>query len=49
MFGSKFTRSNQREGDEKEAGLDRETGGGGQGPFWSSGAVFSERVYKTIY
>ena len=45
MFGSKLTRANQREVDGKGAGLDRETGGGGQVPFWLSGAVLSERVY----
>jgi hypothetical protein len=39
-----LTRANQKEGDGKGAGLGRETGGGGQGPFWLSGAVFSERV-----
>ena len=39
MFGSKLTRANQREGDGKGAGLDRETGGEGQGPFWLSGAI----------
>ena len=42
MFGSKLTGANQREGNGKGAGLGRETGGGGQGPFWLSGAVFSE-------
>ena len=42
MFGSKLTRANQREGDGKGVGLGRETGGGGQGLFWLSGAVFSE-------
>ena len=40
MFGSKLTRANQREGDGKRADLGRETGGGGQVPFWLSGAVF---------
>ena len=29
-------------------GLDRETGCGGQVPFWLSGAVSSERVYVII-
>ena len=38
MSGSKLTRANKREGD------GRETGGGGQGPFWLSGAVLSEQV-----
>ena len=47
MFGSKLTRANQREGDGKGAGLGRETGGGGQGPFWLSGAVLSEQVALT--
>ena len=37
MFGSKLTRTNQREGDGKGAGLYTETGGGGQGPFSRSG------------
>ena len=49
MFGSKLTGANQREGDGKGAGLSWETGGGGQGPFWLSGAVFSEQVLMTIY
>ena len=44
MFGSKLTRANKREGDGRRAGLGRETGGGRQGLFWLSGAVFSERV-----
>ena len=39
MFGSKFTGANQREGDGKGAGSGRETGGGGQGPFWLSGDI----------
>ena len=43
MLGSKLTRANQREGDGKGAGLDRETSGGGQGPFWLSGAVLVVR------
>ena len=34
----KLTRTNQREGDGKRAGSGRETGGGGQGLFWLSGA-----------
>ena len=46
--GSKLTRANQREGNGIGEGLGRETGGGGKGSFWSSGAVFSERVYVTI-
>ena len=46
MFDSEMTRSNQREGDGKGAGLGRETGGGGQGPFWLSGAVVSEHVLQ---
>jgi hypothetical protein len=41
MFGSKLTGANQ--GDGKVAGLGRETGGGGQGPFWLSGAVLFVR------
>ena len=44
MFGSKLTGANQMDGDGKGAGLGRETGGGGQGPFWFSGAVFTEQV-----
>ena len=48
MFGSKLTTANQREEDGKGAGLGRETGGGGQGPLWLSGAVFSEPVSATI-
>ena len=40
MFGSKLTGTNKSEGDGKVAGLVRETGDGGQGPFWLSGAVF---------
>ena len=44
MFGSTLTAANQREGNGKRVGLGRETGGGGQGPFWLSGAAFSERV-----
>ena len=44
MFGSKLTRTSQSEGDGKGGGLSRETGGGGQGPFWLSGAVFTEQV-----
>ena len=47
MFGSKLTRANQREGDGKGAGRS-ETGVGGQGPFWLSGAVFTEQVYMTL-
>ena len=47
MFGSKLTRTNQREGDGKGEGLGRETGSGGQGLFWVSGAVFSEQVSMT--
>ena len=31
----------------KGAGFGRETGGGGLGPFWSSGAVFLEQVSLT--
>ena len=41
MFGSKLTGANQREGDGKGVALGRETGGGGQGTFWLSGAIFS--------
>ena len=41
MFGSKFTRADQREGGGKGGGHGRETGGGRQGPFWLSGAVCS--------
>ena len=37
MFGSKLTRANQRAGDGKGAGLDRETGGGGQAVFGCQG------------
>ena len=48
MFGSKLTRTNQGEGDGKGAGLGKETGGGGQGPFWVSGAFFTEQVSITI-
>ena len=48
MFGSKSTRANQREGDGKGAGLGRETGGGRQGPFWLSRAVFLEQLPMTI-
>ena len=33
MFGSELTGASQREGDGKGAGLGRQTGGGGQGPF----------------
>ena len=44
MFGSKLARANQRVGDGKGVGLGRETGGGGQGPFWMSGAVSSEQM-----
>ena len=33
-------------GDGKGAGLGRETGGGGQGPFWLSGAVVSKPVLQ---
>ena len=44
MFGSKLTRAVQKEGYGKGAGLSRETGGGGQGPFWLSGAVFRKQV-----
>ena len=39
MFGSKLTRANQREGDGAGAVLGRETGSGGQGPFWLSRIV----------
>ena len=48
MFGSKLTGANQREGDGKGAGLGRETGDGGHGLFWLSGAVTSERVSMTV-
>ena len=44
MFGLKLARAIQREGDGKGAGLRRETGGGGQEPFWLSGAVIREHV-----
>ena len=46
MFGSELTRANWREGGGKGAGLVRETGGGGQWPFWLSGAVISEHVLQ---
>ena len=44
MLGLKLTRANQKEGGGKGAGLGRETGGRGQGPFWLSGDIYLEQV-----
>ena len=46
MFGSELTGANQKEGDGKGAGLGRETGGGGQGPFWLSGTAVRENILQ---